>query len=479
MKKIYYIFTVIAVLSACTDNFEEYNTDMKNPASVDGEYLFSNAEKALIDHVSSTNVNQNIFKLWAQYWNETTYTDEANYDLVTRNIADNNFRYYYRETLMDLQEAERLITEKETFDEAAKQNKLNIIVLLRAYAYQELVDIFGAVPYSEALNPENVYPAYQAGDEIYKDLITKVKAAVAALKPTEDSYGSADLFYGGDVAQWIKFGNALLIKLGITIIDSDASLASQTILAGVNGGAFESADDDALFAYLGSMPNANPIYVDVIASGRRDFVPANTITDIMTELGDPRLPAYCTPYGADDDGNPVYKGGEYGYPTPYGNYSHIPDYISAPDFHGILMTYSEIQFYLAEAAFKGVSLPQSAEDYYVEAIKTSFDFWATGGADDYIATDAVKYNAANAKEQIAVQSWIASYTRGLVGYTTWRRLDYPILNIAETIDSYSEIPVRFTFPVNEQTLNKVQYAEAVKLISGGDLMTSRIFWDKY
>jgi hypothetical protein len=480
MKKIQLSITLLLFLSfACTDQFEEYNENTKKPAKVSGEALFSNAQKELTDQISSTSVNRNIFKLWAQYWTETTYTDEANYDLTTRNIADNNFHYYYMTSLKDLLEAETIITATEYVYDASpkiKENKLHIIQLLRAYAFQQLVDIFGAVPYTDALDVENVYPAYDAGNVIYRDLIKKVDAAVEGLDAENGSFGSADLFYGGDAGQWIKFGNSLKIKLGVTLADYDPELAEATIRSGVEGGAFESAADDALFDYLTASPNFNPIYLDLIVSGRHDFIPANTIVDIMNGLEDPRRPAYFTLY--DDDEKQVYKGGQYGYSAPYGSHSHIPDAIAAPDFKGILLTYSEVQFYLAEAAAGGFDLPLSAETYYNEAIKASFEFWGIEGAEDYLANEKVKYNQAEWKERIATQQWISFYTRGLEGYTTWRRLDYPRFEIAELIREKSEIPTRFTFPVNEQTLNKDNFDAASQLI-GGDLPTTKIFWDLY
>ncbi|MDR1623891.1 MAG: SusD/RagB family nutrient-binding outer membrane lipoprotein [Tannerellaceae bacterium] len=473
MKKIVTLI-FLAAFCACTDQFEDFNEDKKNPAVVEGEPLFTSAQKSLTDQISSTNVNQNIFKLCAQYWTETTYTDEANYDLTTRNISANIFRYYYREPLKDLLEAEIRIKATEYPVEESPQvkvNKLHIIELLRAYAFQQLVDIFGAVPYTEALDVKNVYPAYDAGEAIYKDLIARVNAAVAGLDAGNESFGSADLIYGGETGRWIKFGNALKIKLGVSLADYDPALAEATVSAGV-AGAFDSAADDALFAYLTASPNYNPIYADVIASGRHDFIPANTIVDIMNGLEDPRRAAYFTLYAGE------YKGGAYGYGAPYGSHSHIPDAISAPDFKGILFTYAEVQFYLAEAAARGFRLPATAEAYYSEAVRASFEFWGAGGADAYLAKDEVKYSQAAWKERIGLQQWLAFYTRGLEGYTTWRRLDYPRLNIAELIREESEIPVRFTFPVNEQTLNKASYEAASQLI-GGDLLTTKIFWDKY
>ena len=93
MKNKYFILLVlIALFAACTDKFEEFNTDVKNPAVVSGEPLFSNAQKDMIDQISSTNVNLNNWKLYAQYWTETTYTDEANYDVVNRSVPDLTFR---------------------------------------------------------------------------------------------------------------------------------------------------------------------------------------------------------------------------------------------------------------------------------------------------------------------------------------------------------------------------------------------------
>jgi hypothetical protein len=98
-------------------------------------------------------------------------------------------------------------------------------------------------------------------------------------------------------------------------------------------------------------------------------------------------------------------------PRP-GSNSHIPDAISAPDFKGVLFTYSEVQFYLAEAAARGFNLPLPAETYYNEAIKTSFEFWGIPEVEDYLAKDEVKYEQSNWKEPVALQQWLGFYTRG-------------------------------------------------------------------
>ena len=488
MKNRYWLLlVVIALLASCTDKFEEYNTDTKNPSEVPGEPLFSNAEKTLSDQISSTNVNNNVWKLFAQYWTETTYTDEANYDIVNRTIADWTFYYYYTGAvtndgvLSDLKRSKELITAQTPATDADKvvqQNKLYIIDLLQAYSYQRLVDIFGDVPYSEALNIDNIHPKYDDAKTIYQNLIDRVDADIAGLDDSEGSFGSADLYYNGDVASWIKFAYTLKVKLGITLADADPTLAQSTVESAYEN-AFTSSDDDCLMPYLTNTPNTNTLYEDLVLSGRHDFVPANTIVNIMNGLNDPRRSSYFTKL----DGS--YVGGPYGENDPYDNYSHVGERLNDPTFPGILLTYSELQFYLAEAAARGWNVGESAEAYYNEGIKSSILWW--GGTDAeanaYLANPSVNYtsavaNTGNWKEVIGTQSWLASYTRGLVGYTTWRRLDYPIFELAPTIDSYDQIPVRFTYPVNEQTLNADNYKAAASAI-GGDQLTTKIFWDKY
>ena len=486
MKKIFYLlFIVLAVFaSSCTDEFEDWNTDKKNPAEVSGNALFSNAEKALADQLNTPNVNLNNWNLWAQYWTETTYTDEANFDIVNRNVPQSVFRAFYRRVLKDLDEAATLIAEEEVPAalEVDKQNRLHIIEMLNVFVYSRLVDIFGMVPYTDALNIDNVYPSYDAGEDIYADLFTRLNAAINGLNAAGGSYGSADFYYGGDVSKWIKFGNTLKIRMAITIADYDNATAKAAV-EGAYSGAFESPDDDCLMPYATASPNFNPIHENLVASGRDDYVAANTIADVMNELEDPRRAYYF------DQNLEEYVGGTYGESSAFINHSHVAAPIQAPDFKGIILTYNELQFYLAEAAARGYDVGETAENLYTDAVTTSILWW--GGtqdeADEYLAKPEVDYATAIAasaatepwREVIATQSWIASYINGFVGWTTWRRLDYPVFNMPPTpYDGITSVPTRFTFPINEQTLNEDNYKEAASAV-GGDELVTKIFWDKF
>lgn len=479
MKKIIIAFIVLIGLStSCTKDFDEYNTDKKNPVEVPGVMVFANAQKALGDQVASTNVNLNVWKLFAQYWTETTYTDEANYDIINRTIADLTFRTYYRNILVDLKNAKNVIenTEATSDMEAAEMaNQLLIIEIVRAYAYQRLVDTFGDVPYTEALDIDNISPAYDDAATIYDDLITRVQNAVAALDESNGSFGDHDLYFGGDVAMWKKFGNSLLVKLGITLAEVNPGKA-QSVIEGAYAGALGEFERVELDYPGGAM--SNPLYQDLVQSGRDDFVPANTIVDLMNGLEDPRRPAYFT---EGPDGG--YVGGIYGESNAFPNYSHIAQRIQEPTYPITLMSYTEISFYLAEAAIRGWSVGGSGAEHYANAITASFNYWMVDGAEDYIAANPLPdgpITSDDVRMALGNQAWIAFYVRGFVGYTSWRRLGYPEMNLppspAESADG--AVPTRFTYPVNEQTLNSANRQAAVdKQFGGNDRLSGRIFWD--
>ncbi len=477
MKNILLVLILLSgIMVSCTKNFEDFNTDKKHPTEVPGNFIFANAEVALVDQIASTNVNLNIWKLWVQHWTETTYPDEANYDIYTRTIPDNNFRVYYRDVLADLKEAARVIELEPVAGETAtaeKQNRLLIIKVLEVYAYQELVDMFGDIPYTEALNIDDIEPTYDDAFSIYQDLLAKLDQVTAGLDENYGSFGSADLILGGDVAMWKKFAYSLKVKLAINLSDHDGTLAKRTI-EGAYANGFQPGDVVQLH-YAGGA-NSNPLYEDLVQSGRHDFVPANTLVDKMNALNDPRRPFYFTEYEG------AYVGGAYGDLNAFGQCSHIADPIQEPDYPQILMDYTEFAFLLAEAAARGYSVGNTEDFYYNYGIGSSIVTWGGTEADvvAYISQPDVNYATAPGdwKMKIGTQAWIALYLRGFTAYTTYRRLDAPAMIVPpnpETDDGL--VPRRFTYPTNEQTLNAANWDAAASAI-GGDNMTTRIFWDK-
>lgn len=480
MKKIYLIFLLLIGISiSCTKNFEDFNTDKKRPVEVPGGLLFANAQKELGDWTATPNVNENILKLIAQYWTETTYTDEANYDIANRSIMANQFETYYRDVMNDLEDARKSIAAEEAAGDealAVQNNRILIIDMVEVYCYQTLVDYFGNVPYTQALDINNINPGYDDALTIYKDLLTRLGADVAGLDAGYGSFDPAnDLYFGGDVAMWKKFGNTLRVRIAINLADVDDALAKSTI-EGAYAGAFAPGEICQINYPGGTM--ANRMYQEMVESGRHDFVPANTIVDIMNTLEDPRRAFYFTL--APDE---TYVGGAYGYDSPFSQYSHVADAIQAETYPMVILDYTELAFYLAEAAERGYSVGMTAADYYNYGIGSSIVHW--GGTQEdavaYISQPAVFYASAPGtwQQKIGTQAWLAFYIRGMEGWNTWRRLDYPAFNLPPAPNSDDgQVPKRFLYPINEQTLNRDNYYQAADAI-GGDKMSTKLFWDKH
>ncbi len=473
MKKYLILLTIIAFFS-CSD-FGDINVDSKAATAVPAETLFANATKNLVDLMTETSVNRNIFRLFAQHWTETTYTDETNYDLITRDQPGYHFDTSYRDVLRDLLEAKNIIVASEdpTLSAAVKNNQLATISIMDVFTYHVLVDVFGDVPFTDALDINNVLPEYEDDAAIYTAIIAQLDEALGMISVGEDSFGDYDLIYGGDMAAWIKFANSLKLRMAVRIASVDPTKASTMATEAIAGGVFTSNDDNASFDYLAAAPNNNPVYQSLVESGRQDFIPADTNVDILNALEDPRREVYY----ADNLGDGVYIGGAYGENAPYGDHTHLGEIFHTPDTPGILMDYPEVEFLLAEAAELGLAgSPSEAEAHYNAAITASFEFWGVDGAAAYLAKPDVAYATAGDtwQESLAVQKWIHLFNRGFEAWTTYRKYGFPAMTVPPI--SNEPVPRRYTYPVDEPSRNGASYAAAAAAM-GGDTKDSRVFWD--
>ncbi len=473
MKKIFLLLALFVAFFSCQD-ITELDVNPKQATTVDEGSLFANAQKNVVDFLASPSVNSNIFRLLAQQWTETTYIDESNYDLATRNIPQNVWYILYRDVLKDLKEAKKLVEADLITSAGVKKNQIAQIDIMEVYTWSLLVNTFGDIPYTQALDFNILQPAYDDDAAIYSDLMTKLNGALGALDNGEETFGDFDLLYGGDVDSWSKFGNSIKLKLGMTIADANAAAAKTAVEQAVAAGVFTSNDDNAVFSYLDAPPNTNPIWVDLVQSGRKDFVAANTIVNKMLAINDPRIPFYFT-----EDSKGGYSGGIYGSSNNFSTFSKPSEILTAPDFQSVIMDYSEVEFYLAEAVERNFAVGGTAQTHYNKAITASMEYWGVSGGDisDFLLQPSVNYATATGsfKQKIGTQKWIALYNRGFEAWTEWRRLDFPIL--VAPPEAVSAIPTRYTYPASEQNLNKANYTSATTAM-GGDNVTSKIFWDK-
>lgn len=485
MKKIIYSITALSffMITSCVNDSEDFNNNQDQLYDVPAETLLANAERELSDQLNTPSVNLNPFRFFSQYWAATQYPQESRYDLITRNVPDNLWNNLYRRVLGNLQTAkenvalETLPTGISEADWLVQQkNKTAIIEILQVYTFQILVDTFGDIPYSEALQTDIILPKYDDDAVIYPDLIARLDAALADLDDSQTSFVTGDIINGGDVENWRLFANTLKVKIGINLSDVNSALAKTTIESAVAEGVILTNDQNVTFGYTEAAPFYNPLFANLVANNRNDFVASKTLVDRLNALQDPRISEYF----ALAPGTTTYVGGINGAANVYANFSRIGDKLKEADFPGMLFDATEVNFYLAEAAARGFTVGDTEANYYNQAIRLSFEFWDVAGVDAYLAKPEVAYATAAGdwKQKIGNQAWIGLFNRPSESWTSYRRLDAPTLVAPSNASAASEgqVPKRFSYPINEQSVNRANL-EAASAAIGGNKLQTRVFWD--
>lgn len=475
--------TLLTLVSACelSDNI-----DPKAPLEVPLETIFTNALRDGLAHTDNMDQNVNVSRMLCQYISMMGYVDPSRYQFKPRQIPDGYWNTAYL-VLRDLKEVRKLLSEEVPGGEESyfrnRANKIAIVDIMEVMMMQNLVDIFGNVPYQEALGGfDNKTPAYDDARSIYDDLQARLSNDISTLAEGSNagSWGNEDLVYSGDVVMWRKFAATLKLRMGMRLADLDPALAQSYLSEALAAACLESGETMQL-PWLGIAPQVNTIYNVFIVANRNDYVPSKTIIDIMEALGDARMPAYFTQ--VDTSTRPgvemlAYIGLEYGLVggSGYPAFSHFSDPMFAPDFPATFACHAEVEFLLAEAAARGLNVGGgSAREHYEAGILESHKFWGVSMDPDYLSHRDVAWDVSRARELIGTQKWIAAYNRGNEGYASWRCFDWPVMTAPQEL-SYEDIPMRMPYPYNEPSLNGENYHSAAEAMGGDDVRTL-LFWD--
>ncbi len=295
MKNIYLLVLVLGVLVSSCELPD--NVDPKAATDVPAETLMANAVRNSLNLIDDMGQNTNVSRMMCQYIGMTQYTDPSRYVFNVRQIPDGYWNTAYL-VLQDLRETKTLIQDlsgSESFNRM-NANRMAIVDILEVLTYHNLVDNFGNVPYTEALGGfDGKTPAYDDQTAIYADLQARLSADIATLTAgaADGSWGPEDLVFQGDVAMWKKTAATIKARLGMRLADVDMSTAQAELTAAINAGMLEAGEAFQL-PWTAVTPHTNTIYAQFVPTARNDYGPANTIIDMMNDLGDARLPAYFT-----------------------------------------------------------------------------------------------------------------------------------------------------------------------------------------
>ena len=139
-------------------------------------------------------------------------------------FGDAIFQSYYG-TLFDLHQAEVKALSVSDGDTAIA----GASIILSAKLFQEVVDIYGDVPYSQAFNvAQYTTPIYDKAQDIYNSLLKRLDTAIIYLRyPVRSAFASSDIINNGDAGKWIRFANTTEIKITDTAISGFRDLILQ------------------------------------------------------------------------------------------------------------------------------------------------------------------------------------------------------------------------------------------------------------
>ncbi|CAL1521490.1 SusD/RagB family nutrient-binding outer membrane lipoprotein [Chitinophaga sp. MM2321] len=469
---------------------DDMNRDPTKPTVTEPQYLLTGAQKSTMDMLYNGLQNGYIAMSYAQFWTGTSRTNDSQYTLDEGNNAA-FWNTLYRVSLHNLDDLVKQNNEKLSEPGVANQNA--IAKITSAWIFQILADTYGNVPYTAAFqNATNITPKYDDAQTIYSSLIDTLTAQIGILDSAQTSFTSGDVIYNGDVMQWKKLASSLLLRMAIRMADADPAKAKQVIEANYQN-ALSSNADNAQFQYLDGAPNQYP--QNEAQRPVIDFAVSATLVDYMKSVNDPRLEIYARPSHADD----TIKGMLYGWAASDSNrlaldhYSYPGPQVYSATMPGILMSYSEVEFILAEAAARGMNVGDAAT-HYNNGVTASISYWRslTNNTDITDATiqaylDKVPYVAADWRNVIGTQKWLSLYPQGFQAWFERTRLHFSkpggeplfIAPYSKSLDlSAPFVPYRLTYPQSEQTQNKASYDAAVSAI-GADTKGNKLWFNKF
>lgn len=469
---------IALVAAACESGLTEANVNHNAPTDVGAQFLLPQAIRSSVQQVYGAGQMLSHTAIWPQQAVQIQYPDEEQGNVR----ADRMQAYWdnlYAGALADL----RLVIGKG--EDQGRPNIEGVGMIWTAWVYHIVTDLWGDVPYSEALRGDEGIrtPAYDAQRDIYVGLLQSLGAAAGMLQPGGPGFGTGDILYGDDMTGWRRFANSLRMRLAMRLSEADEATARTHFQAAWNAGPFQSNADNAMLRWPGA-PYQSPVFQDW--QGRDDHGISATMVDTLKSLGDPRLALYAQPAAHDGEyrglGNNIENP-----PLSLAWYSRIGNFWRAngAGTPAAIMTYSEVLFLAAEAAARGWIAGDPAA-LYTDAIRANmrqYDPWSPADApssaqvDAYLANARVVYNPANGLNQIHLQKWISLFMNGNEAWSNWRRTGVPNLTPGPDL-GISRIPVRFSYPGGEQSLNKANLDAATNRQGGGLDLITPVWWQK-
>jgi hypothetical protein len=494
MKRLLYLFVAILLMTAggCKKDFLDINTNPNKPteASITPDFILPLAQH---NTASRMMITYDFAAHWLGRWSRSgSYgpnAEQESYNITNNYGAAQWSGWYGILNDVDIMEKKANETEQTFYEGIAK--------VLKAVGFMNLVDLYGNVPYSKAFDLSgNILPAYDKGEDIYKDLLVQLDQAITLIKGAhlEDNpnLATSDIMFAGDVTKWMKFINTWRLKLLIHQSQIPGFNPASEIAKITSEGFIESGSVQP--GYVQDNNKQNPFWDTYEKDYKGQVIDNynrlnNYIFGLFQNNQDTlRLKAIFDPAQAPLAGK-TYYGYNFGESIPNtdpqaANSSGVagPGLAKSPSQPQWILTSVESLFLQAEAIQRGW-LPGDAKTAYENAVKESFIFLGipVARAVDYLNSgfaivDWSQATTADAKIKLIVTQKYLALTgiNNLEAWTDYRRIGVPTPPLSLFAGRLPKIPLRLRYPQNEYNYN----ATNVALEGNPDPQTATIFWDR-
>jgi len=485
MKKIIYtILSAAFLFVSCTDSLslEEISVDPNNPVTSTPALLTTSSQGSILGRFGVD---------WDRYagtfvqtfaGNHATGVRADQFDLQSQDFQG-TFNTMYVKGFKDLQTVIDVMG-----PELEAWGHVGIAKIMTATGLGYLTDVYGDLPWSEALDVANITsPAYDTQEQIYTAMLTMLQEAIVDLdKASLVTVGSDDLVYGGDLSKWKATANLLLARYNNHMSKlnpgGSATAALGYVDAAKAAGLTSNAGNYQMNYNEDDLNFLNPWYNlwtnNLIIAGEK-------FTNLLTATNDPRGLAYWDLIAFPVGSGAVFAtitGKPNGDPTGSNSYSPVgPNtYYGDAGSPVLIATYFELLFIEAEAAMRSTN-PGRAATALNAAITASMDMLrptilANGVPEAditaYLAAFAAETSGTVTMEKIMTEKYKAMFTMNVESWTDARRHDfqYPSYLALPNNAKLSEFPRRGFFPQSEVQNNAAN-------VPSGQTMTSRLWWD--
>lgn len=490
MKKLLYILPILLLGFVSCDNvdFGDTNVDDDAVTNADAQGLMAGAMNRFFTLTGRDYMAKPT--LYVQYQSQNVYTDESQY-----NESPSGWAAYYVQTLSNFAEVVELNSAEKvddlTITYGAPVNQIGVSELMSVLIWKRLTDVYGPVPYENALGSEELTPPYTNQEVIYKDLITRAKAARDMLNPALAG-PTGDVVYGGDVSKWKKFANSFILSASMQLSKkypgaSGYSATEFSSALGHSAGVIEAVADEMWYEHQNTPGATNPFsafraadyslsapFMDALQgnSGTTGTITySNTTNDARVDLFASDATLEGRPYGLEDTA---------------GDFAAMSSAVSDPDAPFPYMTAAYTYLNRAEAAEMGWT-SEVAATMFTEGVTKSFESLDANYLGDgtleseaaaYVAARVTDYGTVGAMQVIQEEKWVALFPNGFDAWSEWRRTDVPGLVPAPDALNDGSIPRRYLYPSEEAGVNTQSYTDGVNQLSPArDSNTSQFWWD--